>query len=161
MPDKEIKSEEVTKKDAPKKSSSWIVWTVIAGILVLVIIGGGAAWAMRAWMQNHQPAQRPGLQLLNNTPRYSNQRTFYVQQSSSDGLTTTSTTTQYTQTQGVVTAVSGSSITVAGGGKSQAITTNSSTTYVGGTKPAVNDSVIVTGTKSGSTITATQVEVLN
>jgi hypothetical protein len=94
-------------------------------------------------------------------PRFGGDSTFSVSQSSSDGLTTTTTNTTYTQTQGVVTQVNSDNIVVAGGGKTQKITTNSSTTYVGDTKPAVNDTVVVVGTKSGDTITATQIEVFN
>jgi hypothetical protein len=58
---------------------------------------------------------------------------------------------------GVVTAVSDSSFTIAGGGTTNTIQTNSSTQYSGDSKASVNDTVIVVGTTSNSVFTATQV----
>lgn len=65
-----------------------------------------------------------------------------------------------TMAHGVVTAVSDSEMTVVGNGTSKKITLNSSTTY-GTNKPKVNDSVMVRGTTSGETFTATSVQVVN
>jgi hypothetical protein len=58
---------------------------------------------------------------------------------------------------GVVTAVSGSNFTIGGSGASTSIVTSSSTTYQSGNTVKLNDSVVVIGTKSGDTITATRV----
>jgi hypothetical protein len=93
--------------------------------------------------------------------RVAGEQTFSQTATTSDGLTSTSTTTTYTQTQGVVTAVSGDSITVAGGGKTLTVKTTSATTYANDSKPVVNDTVVIIGTKDGSTITATQIAVNN
>jgi hypothetical protein len=61
------------------------------------------------------------------------------------------------QLRGVVTAVNGSTFTIAGGGATNDVTTNSSTQYQGGSQPKVNDSVLVSGTTNGGTFTATEV----
>ncbi|MDB5160167.1 MAG: hypothetical protein JWO99_430 [Candidatus Saccharibacteria bacterium] len=148
---------------ARKSASKWVLWVVI-GIVVVYIILMAIGFAVF-----HAIADRNGNSTINgarttqmmNRPRFSNERTYNVQQSSSDGLTTTTTNTTYTQTQGVVTAVNSDNIVVAGGGKTQTIKTSSSTTYAGDTKPAVNDTVVVVGTKDGDTITATQIAVYN
>lgn len=61
------------------------------------------------------------------------------------------------QLRGVVTNVSGGNFTLAGGGTTNTVTTNSSTQYTGASKVAVNDSVVVLGTVSNGTFTATHV----
>jgi hypothetical protein len=73
----------------------------------------------------------------------------------------TVTTTVYTELTGVVTAVNDGSIVVAGNGTTETITTNSSTVYDNSVKPAVNDTVTIVGTTSGSTTTATEIGVNN
>lgn len=60
---------------------------------------------------------------------------------------------------GVVTAVNGSSFTLAGGGVTNSVTTNSSTQWDGADSVKVNDSALVFGTTSNGTFTATQVVV--
>jgi len=166
-----ITDKEVTEEAASTPSTNatrrhtqkWVWWVVIIAVVVYLILMVGGLLVFRA-IGNHERGM-----IGNNVttgqftrmPRYSNQQTFNVRSDNSDGLTTTSTNTTYTRTEGVVTAVNSGSIVVAGGGKTQTITTNSSTTYDNGTKPAVNDTVVVIGTQSGSTITATEVAVLN
>ena len=71
------------------------------------------------------------------------------------------TTTVYNYKRGVVVAVNKDSIEIAGGGKRTTIKTNSSTVYTDDTKPAVNDTVTVTGTTTDGTITATEITVQN
>ena len=60
---------------------------------------------------------------------------------------------------GVVTAVNGNQLTVAGNGTSSSVTINSSTQYTGASSAAVDDTVVATGTSSGSSFTATHVYV--
>ena len=60
---------------------------------------------------------------------------------------------------GVVTAVNGDVITIAGGGSTNTVTTNSTTQYTNGSKAAVNDTVMVLGTTNNGTFTATQVTI--
>ena len=148
---------------ANNRPTKWLLWLVIGIIAVYVIsmvIGFGVF---------HAIANRNGNDMMNGTqtsqmmnrPHFTNESSYNVQQSSFDGLTTTTTNTTYTQTEGVVTAVNSDNIVVAGGGRTQTIKTNSSTTYLSDTKPAVNDTVVVVGTKDGDTITATQIAVYN
>jgi hypothetical protein len=66
-------------------------------------------------------------------------------------------TTNQNRITGTVTAVNGSTFTVAGGGSTNDVTTNSSTQYQGGAQPKVNDTVVVFGTTNNGTFTATQV----
>ncbi len=160
----ETTTEKVTSNGKSKmKPSKWVPWVVIGAVVLsaLIAVGGLIAVRMLANRVNSAVSNRNGTSLVAPRPRFANERTYNVSQSSSDGLTTTTTNTTYTQTQGVVTQVNSDNIVVAGGGKTQTITTNSSTTYVGDTKPAVNDTVVIVGTKSGDTITATQIEVFN
>jgi hypothetical protein len=58
---------------------------------------------------------------------------------------------------GVVTAVSGANFTIAGSGASTNVVTSGSTSYQNGNAVKQNDSVIIEGSKSGDTITATKV----
>jgi hypothetical protein len=170
MAEKEQKIEEETAETKPtsahaskRPASKWILWVVIgivAVYVILMVIGFGVFRAIANRNGNSMMNGARTAQMMDR-PRFSNERSYNVQQSSSDGLTTTTTNTTYTQTQGVVTAVNSDSIVVAGGGKTQTIKTNSSTTYASDTKPAVNDTVVVVGTKDGDTITATQIAVYN
>lgn len=168
-----VRTEKVTKSESVNaavagRPSRKFIWTIIISIVVLyliiVIIGSMIFHAARQTQttgangnstSSAQRFGRPGMSGM------SGDRTYNVSQSNSDGLTTTTTNTTYTQTQGVITAVNSDNVVVAGGGKTQTIKTNSSTTYVGDTKPAVNDTVVIVGTKDGDTITATQVQVYN
>jgi hypothetical protein len=59
--------------------------------------------------------------------------------------------------EGVVTSVSGNNFTLAGHGATANVTTNSSTQYQGGNTVKQNDTVVVYGTQSNGTLTATQV----
>lgn len=60
--------------------------------------------------------------------------------------------------RGVVTAVNGSTITVAGNGTTTEVVVTDDTIYMGDDKPAaVNDTIMAVGTKQGDTFTATRV----
>jgi hypothetical protein len=61
--------------------------------------------------------------------------------------------------QGVVTNVSGSTLTVAGDGTTNAVQINSSTQYSGGNSAAVDDTVIVSGTTSNGAFTASKIDI--
>lgn len=62
-----------------------------------------------------------------------------------------SSTTSNTRVSGVVTAVDGSTLTVAGNGTTSKVSVSSNTTYVGSSEPAkVNDSIVAFGAKDGS-----------
>ena len=173
MAEKEQKK--VIEKDAPSagvqqgavvaadRSRKWVIAVVIGAVVLYAIIAIVGVWALRMWNERHTAmTDLPQMsQRFDVYHRGMGERTFTSRSSSSDGLTTTTTTTVYTQTQGVVTKVDGDTITVAGGGKTQTIKTDASTTYSDDTKPAVNDTVVIVGTKDSDTITATQVAVYN
>ena len=61
--------------------------------------------------------------------------------------------------RGVVTAVNGSTITVAGNGATNDVETNTSTQYQNGSSVKVNDSVLVFGNINSGKFTATQIVV--
>lgn len=65
------------------------------------------------------------------------------------------------QISGVVTAVNGSTFTVAGNGTNNTVQTNSNTQYYNATKVSLNDSVAVVGTTNNGTFTASQVIINN
>lgn len=67
----------------------------------------------------------------------------------------------YQRIRGVVTAVSGDTFTVAGNGATNSVKTDSSTEYIGGDSVKVNDTVLVLGTTSESTFTASKVYINN
>jgi hypothetical protein len=175
-----VKDEVVTEKttsihnenNAPVKamgvrrhSRQWVIGIVAIVVVVYLMLAVAGLWIFHAVAEHQNGTNNVGTMMTGRQMRRgfggNTQQTYNVSQSSSDGLTTTTTNTTYTQTQGVVTAVNSDSIVVAGGGKTQTIKTNSSTTYSNDTKPAVNDTVVVVGTKDGATITATQIAVYN
>jgi hypothetical protein len=63
------------------------------------------------------------------------------------------------QVDGVVTAVNGNKLTVAGGGTTTEVDTSGSTQYTNAGAVAVNDTVVATGTFSGNVLTATHITV--
>lgn len=73
------------------------------------------------------------------------------------GIGGTQTANGEDRTTGVVTSVNGNNFTVAGNGATTNVTTNSSTQYRGGNQVKQNDTVIVRGTTSNGTITATEI----
>lgn len=73
------------------------------------------------------------------------------------GFGGTQTADGESRTTGVVTSVNGDNFTVAGNGATTNVTTNSSTQYQGGNQVKQNDTVIVRGTTSNGTLTATEV----
>lgn len=144
-----------------RHTKKWVIGIVaIVVVIYILAIVIGLAIVRENGTTQRELTRTGTTQEFGGRPRAAADRNYTVQQSDSDGLTTTTTNTTYTQTQGVVTAVASDSITVAGGGKTQVIKTNSSTTYTDDVKPAVNDTVVVVGTKSGDTITATQIEAI-
>jgi hypothetical protein len=151
-----------------RHSRQWVIAIVAIVVVVYLMLVVGGLWIFHSIAEQQNVGQNNtagGMGTARQAGRSgfgaNADRTYNLRQSSSDGLTTTTTNTTYTQTEGVVTAVNSDNIVVAGGGKTQTITTNSSTTYANDTKPAVNDTVVVVGTKDGDTITATQIAVYN
>lgn len=165
-----IKEEKVEKREIevieePKNKQLWIIWAVIGGMLLLLGMVALAAYIVRNYFPDHK-SQPEITKLQIDRDGWGGFRggyrsvEFTSSTSQSDGLNTTTTTTTYVSTMGVVTAVDNSSVTIAGAGKSQKISFNKDTNFVG-EKPAVNDTVVVTSTKDGDKLTATNVRVLN
>lgn len=144
-----------------RRRTIWLIVACVAAYVILMAIVFGIFFHNAFNHLNNQTSRQPFGNQMYQRGRLSGDRSYNVRQQQSDGLTTTTTTTTYTQTEGVITAVNTDSVVVAGGGKTQTIKTNGSTQYVNNVKPAVNDTVVVTGTKSGDTLTATQVAVYN
>ena len=139
-----------------------LVIAFIGGIIVLYIAAIMIGLTIYRAVEDRRSNMYGGtstMREINGTPRFNGEQTYTVRHITSDGLTTTTTNQTFTQTQGVVTAANGDSITVAGGGKTQVIKTNGDTAYMDDTKPAVNDTVVIVGTKDGDTITATEIRV--
>ncbi|HUC96221.1 MAG TPA: hypothetical protein VMR16_00965 [Candidatus Saccharimonadales bacterium] len=135
----------------------FIAGIVILIILILVLIG-----SLFRFGQVRQGFYNRGGMNMNSrqvAPRMNGGGFFFSSSSSSsNGTTTTSTSTSFVS--GVVTAVNGSSFDVGGGGTKTTINTNGSTTWnTTDKKVSVNDSVVVYGTLSGSTLTATSVQI--
>jgi len=66
-----------------------------------------------------------------------------------------------TRVSGVVTAVDGNTITVAGNGRTTSVKVTDSTTYNGSSKPAaVNDSIVAFGSTSDGVFTATSIRLI-
>jgi hypothetical protein len=63
------------------------------------------------------------------------------------------------QVQGVVTAIDGTKLTIAGDGTTSTVYTSSATQYIGASSAAVNDTVDVTGTTSDGTFTASSIAI--
>lgn len=121
----------------------------VAGILVLLLIAAALTAALHTGRYAHT---MPSTQSYHMRP---------MQQGgldrSSRGLAAGKS-----RLSGVVAAVSGSTITVAGNGQSTQVSVDDNTTYAGATKPAaVNDNITVTGTAgSNTTFTATAVRLV-
>ena len=58
---------------------------------------------------------------------------------------------------GVVTAINGDKLTIAGNGTTSTVSTTSSTQYVGASQVAIDDTVMISGTTASGTLTATQI----
>jgi|GEM_PF-1155836 len=142
----------------PRRSGRpWIIGAiVILIILILVLIG-----SMFRLSDLRQGSMNRGQTFTSfnhggSMPRMNS--SFFFSSSDSNGTTTSSTNV----VSGVVTAVNGSSFDVGGGGAKTTISTNGSTTWnTTDKKVSVNDSVLVYGTVSGSTLTATSVQITN
>jgi hypothetical protein len=63
------------------------------------------------------------------------------------------------EVQGVITAIDGNKLTVAGNGTTSTVYTSSSTQYIGGSNVVVNDTVDVSGTTSADTFTASSISI--
>jgi hypothetical protein len=134
-------------------SPLWWVLGTLAGVLVLMLIAGAVRHHM--WQQRSLTTTdfRPGQSHTGN--RYDREG----RGGAFGGGMMGGTTNNSTMVSGVITAIDGATLTVAGNGTTKAVITNDDTTeYFGAAQPVkVNDSVRITGTTSGDAFTATRV----
>ncbi len=146
---------EKQRQSMSRRTGTWII--VVSSILVLMLIAGliGASMLSRyarynQFNGNYESSMMSG---WGGGRWHTNMPTVYIQ---------TDTTNSTIQTTGVVSAVNGDSITIIGNGTSTTIKTSSGTTYnTVANKVNVNDTVIVTGVKSGDTFTANSIDIVN
>lgn len=121
-------------------------WLIAAGVAIVVILILMAASVGRRFSVNHNEVafgRRGGFSLVQKAPlRFGGE-----------------SGTAQNRLTGVVTAVNGSSFTIAGDGATNTVTTNSSTQWQGASSVKTNDSVVVLGNLSNNTFTATEVAV--
>jgi hypothetical protein len=134
----------------------WIIGAIVILIIVILVLIGSM------FVSNNESQglyNRGGMTYFSHQmgPRQGGS-SFFFSSSNSNSTSTSSTSV----VSGVVTAVNGSSFDVGGGGSKTTVNTNGSTTWnTTDKKVSVNDSVIVYGTVSGSTITATSIQINN
>jgi len=152
---KPIQKNNAPKKEQPKddkdksKYPSWGVGMAIAIIAIIVVALAGGALIDHAMNQN-----RFQIRTVGNGGFIT--RTNFSTGFASSGYVSSSNSANIS---GVVTAVNGTSFTVAGNGATNTVQTNSNTQYVNASKVAVNDSVVISGSINNGTFTASQVVV--
>jgi hypothetical protein len=158
MDAKEIKKAETTDAPAagiPAKDHhrDKRIALVVCGAAVLVLVGLVAGVWMHIDREHNR--QNPMISMVGERGIMR----MGLENGSSINPTDGSTITRLT---GVVTQVNGDSFTIAGNGTTKTIKTDSNTSYnTTDKKVSVNDSVIVTGTDSNGTFTATTVSIVN
>lgn len=124
-------------------------WLLPVLVFVIVVFLAGLFGGMVAY---HHERQNTVL-----SPRLGEMRSGIIQRNrTSDGFGMMNSNSQ-NAVSGVVTNVNGSSFTVAGNGSTQQVSTDSSTQYQSGNQVKVNDTVVVYGTTTNNTLTATQI----
>lgn len=144
-----------------KNRRGLIIGLSALGLLLIGIFIGGSLWVFGAMTQQTALRTRPYLNDGFSSRMMERPAFGYGNEVDTQVNNGAVTTTVYTYQTGVVVAVNSDNIVIAGGGKQATVQTNQSTTYMNGTKPAVNDTVRVTGTTVSSKTTATNIAVLN
>ncbi len=147
-------SKEAEKKPSTEKPS--VVWYtpehklfVIVGLVIIFVLLLGVAFAAghHAWRRDNEFGGRV-FSNMQYSPRHMQAFGYGLR---GGMMGTDGTTTSNTRVSGVVTAVDGDSITVAGDGTTTKVTVSSNTTYSGSSEPAkVNDTITAVGAKDGS-----------
>jgi Domain of unknown function (DUF5666) len=151
-PQESVVPEQPTKATESKQPTNRHTLAVVAGVVIVAVLCFSVGWF------GHVRAERNDVSL----------QPFAVHEGGmgergfKDDLMNPTDGTAATRLSGVVTQVNGNTFTIAGNGTTKTITTNNSTTYnTGSNKVTVNDSVLVAGTDSNGTFTASSVHVLN
>jgi hypothetical protein len=141
------------KHDHRKTASPLTVVSVVLVFFLALFAVGGVFMFLRGNMMERRYS--PVVNLQESMPRM---RTMYVREVSN---TTTDSTSQ-SIASGVVTSVNGSSFVIGGNGTKVTVNTSGNTTWnTTDKKVSVNDSLVVIGTESNGTITATSVRIAN
>lgn len=153
QPDKKQEKPERLEKEQGKSEHHYDYrksgWLLPVMIFVVVISLAGMFGSMVAY---HHERQNTVL-----SPRLGGMRSGIIQRNrTSDGFGMMNSNSQ-NAVSGVVTNVNGSSFTVAGNGSTQQVSTDGSTQYQSGNQVKVNDTVVVYGTTTNNTLTATQI----
>lgn len=128
----------------------------VISILVLFFIALFAIGGTFMFFRGNMMSWRRGGDIVNVRENMPRMRSTYNRE-----ISTTNSTDQ-SVASGVVTSVSGNSFVIGGNGTKVTVTTSGDTTWnTTDKKVSVNDSVVVIGTESNSTITATSVRIVN
>jgi hypothetical protein len=154
QPDKKQEKPEQLEKEQGKSEQHYDYrksgWLLPVMTFVVVISLAGMFGSMVAY---HHERQNTVL-----SPRLGGMRSGIIQRNHAfSGFGGTVVNADQNVTSGVVTNVNGSSFTVAGNGSTQQVATDGSTQYQSGNQVKVNDTVIVYGTTTNNTLTATQI----
>ena len=145
MPEKPTTEDKKTRnRHSGQPFGNW--WLIFGGITIFIIafaIGFGS-WR---WHSNQLGLESGG--------RFGRFMTHRMGWGDNDSVLSSS----QDRVSGTVTAVNGSTFTVAGNGSSYQVQTNSSTQYQNGNSVKVNDTVIALGTTNNGVLTATQVAI--
>lgn len=152
------KNPEVTKKtDKSVRIGRPYFIAAIVVLIILIIVLIGSLFRFSQVRQGFYDNRGGGVIYSRQEAPHMNESFFFSSSNSNDNSTTSASVVS-----GVVTAVNGSSFDVGGGGSKTTVNTSGSTTWnTTDKKVSVNDSVVVYGTVSGSTITATSVQISN
>lgn len=142
----------------PKLSAGW--WVGIAILAFFAVAGLCAVGSMATRVALDRENRTVGDRTGNNLGQ---QRGYGARQEgglpgSRGGFGSSTTSSNTFRLSGAVTAVDGSTITVAGNGTITKVIVNDETTFSGDDEPAaVNDTIVVAGTKDGDTFTASRI----
>ena len=147
---KETAEEKANHYGAITRNHGWLYGLVGLIILLLVFMAGLGIANHDRWGRNVNFVSKSSAMPLERHGRF---------MMGDGGFGNNTTINGQSRDEGVVTSVSGSSFTLAGHGATTSVTTNSSTQYQGGNTVKQNDTVVVWGTESNGTLTATAVSI--
>lgn len=144
---KPVVTKESLEQPTPSKPISplWWIFGTLLFVVILIFILGAVKHAMYAYQYDTYRDMRNGHMYDRSFDRGDMRESLRDSRSSS-------------LVSGVVTAIDGNMLTVAGSGTTKQVKTTDTTEYYGAAQPVkVNDSVRVMGTTEGDTFTATRV----
>lgn len=143
--------------DAHRAHKPWVLALIIASVLlVLIVLGGAVGMMLRGASRYDDYARRDGY--MNDRFDHGGMNRGGIDMGVGMDGAIDSNVTRLT---GVVTIVDGNTLTVAGNGKTTKVTVSDATIYRGASKPvAVNDTVGVLGNKtSDGSVAASQIAI--